>query len=139
MKTLEYVKEHIDEIEQDKFIDRRFTKRFLDFVPAEEWKKYGFKYTGEEEPPKPKKWTEENILAQLKEDVEFGIEKAENHRGISAALMYAVCQAWCIVLENGLENTDYGWYGDKMFIAIDNLYGFGLTDGHFLGEFHDEW
>ena len=137
MKTLEYVKEHIDEIEQDKFIDRRFTKRFLDFLSVEEWEKYGFKYTSDEEPPKPKEWTEENILAQLKEDVEFGIEKAENHRGISAGLMYAVCQAWCIVLENGLENTDYGWYGDKMFIAIDKLYGFGLTDGHFGDEFHD--
>lgn len=143
MKTLEYVKEHIDEIEQDKFIDRRFTKRFLDFLPVEEWEKCGFKYTGEEdeddEPPHPKEWTEENILAQLKKDVEFGIEKAENHRGISASLMYAVCQAWCIVLENGLEYTDYGWYGDKLFIAIDKLYGFGLADDHFDREFYDEW
>ena len=32
MKTLEYVKEHIDEIEQDKFLDTRFTKRFIDFL-----------------------------------------------------------------------------------------------------------
>ena len=139
MKTLKYVKEHIDEIEQDNILDRRFTKRFIDFLPVEEWKKYGFKYTGEEEPPKPKEWTEENILAQLKEDVEFGIEKAENHRGISASLMYAVCQAWCIVLENGLENTYYGWYGDKLFKAIDKKYKWNLTDGHFEDDFYSEW
>lgn len=139
MKTLKYVKEYIDEIEQDKFFDKRFTKRFLNFLPVEEWEKYEFKYTGEEEPPKPKEWTEENILAQLKEDVEFGIEKAENHRGISASLVYTVCQAWCIVLENGLENTDYGWYGDKLFKAIDNKYKWNLTDGHFEDDFYSEW
>ena len=139
MKTLKYVKEHIDEIEQDDFLDKRFTKRFVDFLPVEEWKKYGFEYTGEDEPPKPIEWTEENILAQLKEDVEFGIEKASNHRGISASLMYEVCKAWCIVLENGLENTDYGWYGDKLFKAIDKKYKWNLTDGHFEDDFYSEW
>jgi len=138
MKTLEYVKEHINEIEQDDILDRRFTKRFVDFLPVEEWEKYGFKYTGEE-PPKPKEWTEENILAQLKEDVEFGVEKASNHRGISASLMYAVCKAWCIVLENGLEDTDYGWYGDKLFKAIDNKYGWGLADELYDDDFFEEW
>lgn len=138
MKTLEYVKEHINEIEQDNLIDSRFTKRFIDFVPVKEWDKYGYKFTGKTE-PKPKEWTEENILAQLKKDVEFGIEKAENHRGISASLMYAVVQSWCIVLENGLENTEYGWYGDKLFKAVDRLYGFGLTEGHFDNGFYEEW
>ena len=140
MKTLEYVKEHIDEIEQDGFFDRRWTKRFLDFLPVEEWEEYGFKYTGEDKGvSKPKEWTEENVLAQLKEDVEFGVEKAENHRGISASLMYAVVQAWCIILENGLKDTDYGYYGDKLFKAVDKLYNFGLTDGHFEEDFYKEW
>ena len=140
MKTLEYVKEHIDEIEQDHFLDRRWTKRFLGFLPVGEWEKYGFKYTGEDkEVLKPKEWTEENVLVQLKEDVEFGVEKAEDHRGISASLMYGVVQAWCIILENGLEDTDYGYYGDKLFKAVDKLYNFGLTDGHFKEDFYNEW
>lgn len=140
MKALEYVKEHIDEIEQDHFLDRRWTKRFLDFIPVEEWENYGFKYTGEEtKAPQPMEWTEENVLVQLKKDVEFGIEKAENHRGISASLMYAVVQAWCVILENGLEDTDYGYYGDKLFKAVDKLYNFGLTDGHFEEDFYKEW
>lgn len=139
MKTLEYVKEHIKEIEQDNFLDRRFTKRFIDFLPTEEWEKFGFEYKGEK-PYTPKEWTEENILEQLKEDVKFGIEKAIDHRGISAELMFYVVQGWCIVLENGLEDTDYGWYGDKLFRAVDEYYHFGLIDENtFDRDFYDEW
>jgi len=138
MKTLDYVKEHINEIEQDSFLDRRFTKRFLDFLPVEEFEKYGFRYTGDEHVAK--EWTEENILAQLRADVEFAIEKAVNHRGISAGLMNGVLVAWCIVLENGLESTDYGWYGDKLIKKIDELYGFGLVNNDtFDPSFYEEW
>ena len=139
MKTLEYVKEHIDEIELDDFLDRRWTKRFLDFLPVEEWENLGFKLTEGAEAIEPKAWTEENVLAQLKEDVEFGIEKAEHHRGISASLMNDVIRSWCIVLENGLENTEYGWYGDELLKAVDELYGFGLTNGHFDSDFYEKW
>lgn len=139
MKTLDYVKEHIDEIEQDTFLDKRFTKRFIDFLPSAEWEKYGYKYTGEGEYI-PKEWTEANILQQLKSDTEFAIEKATNHRGISASLMNGVLVAWCIVLENGLESTDYGWYGDKLIKKIDELYDFNLvTDDTFDKEFYSEW
>lgn len=137
MKTLDYVKEHINEIEQDTFIDRRFTKRFLDFIPSEEWGKYDFRYTGkEEEKPTPIEWTEENILKQLKEDVDFGIEKAVNHRGISANLMFMVVKSWCIILENGLENIAYEecWYGDKLYKAVDELYNFGLVNENTFDE-----
>lgn len=125
MLTLDYVKEHIDEIEYDDLFDRRFTKRFVDFLPADEWEKLDFSYTGDDEFI-PKEWTEENIINQLKEDLEFAIEKATNQRGISASLMYDVLRSWCKVLENGLEDTEYGWYGDKLIKAVDEYYGFGL-------------
>lgn len=138
MKTLAYVKEHINEVEQDDFLDRRFTKRLLDFIPVEEWKTFGFEFTGKDA-PQPKEWTEENVLKQLKEDVKFAIEKAENHRGISASLMNNVLISWCIVLENNLEDTDYGWYGDTLIKAVDELYNFGLTEGHFDCDFYNEW
>lgn len=118
MLSLDYVKEHISEIEFDDFIgDRRFTKRFVDFLPTSEWGKFGYGYKGEEEYI-PKEWTEENIIAQLKADLDFAIEKATNLRGISSSLMYDVLKSWCIVLENGLEKTEYGWYGDKLIKAI---------------------
>ncbi len=140
MKTLEYVKEHIDEIEKDTFLDRRFTKRFLDFLPWEEWEKFNFSPSDyfNKEAYVPKEWTEENVLDQLKSDVKFAIEKAEYHRGISAELMYYVIQAWCSILENGLEDTPYGWYGDKLIKAVDELYGFGLTKGHFNDDFYSD-
>lgn len=127
MKTLDYVKEHIDEFEEDDFIDRRFTKRFIDFLPTDEWSNYGFKYTGKE-PYTPKEWTEENILAQLKEDVEFGYMKAIDERGISADLMAMVVSAWCKVLENGL-NMDDRWDGPYhilLFETVAKHYGWNL-------------
>lgn len=139
MKSLEWVKEHFNEVEHDDFCDHRFTKRFLDYVPTDEYNKYGFRYTGEDK-YEVKEWTEEHILAQLKDDCEFGIEKATNHRGISASLMYDVCRSWCLILENGLENIEYGWYGDKLFKAIDEYYHFGLIDENtFDKEFYEKW
>ena len=138
MLSLDYVKEHIKEFD-DSLIDTRFTKRFIDFLPTNEWEKFGYKYTGIKEYT-PKEWTEENVIAQLKEDVEFGIEKATNHRGISASLMFDVVKAWCKILENGLDTSDYGWYGDTLFKAVDDYYKFGLVnEDTFNDEFYKEW
>ena len=139
MKTLEWVKQNVENISED-WIDNRFLKRLLDFVPSSEWSELGVELKeGVNLIHNPKEWTEENILAQLKDDLQFGIEKAENHRGISASLMFDCVRSWCIVLENGLENTDYGYYGDKLFKAVDTYYGWGLTTGHFDKEFYEDW
>lgn len=128
MLSLEYVKEHISEIEFDDYIGERiFTKRFIDFLPTSEWGKFGYGYKGEEEYI-PKEWTEENVITQLKYDLDFAIEKALGQREISASLMNDVLRSWCIVLENGLENIDYGWYGDSLIKAIDEYYDFGLYE-----------
>ncbi len=129
MKTLEYVKEHIDEFEEDDFLDKRFTKRFVDFLPTEEWEKFGFRYTGKEA-YSPKEWTEENVLAQLKEDVEFGYMKAILERGISAELMAMVVNAWCKVLENGLnmDGEGTGSYHIRQFERVAKHYGWELPE-----------
>lgn len=128
MKTLDYVKNHIGEFEEDYIFDRRFTKRFIDFLPVEEWEQFGFGYRGED-PYVPKEWTEENILAQLKRDVEFGYQKAINERGISSALMCLVVRAWCKVLENGLEldDDDTGYYSINQFTSVAEHYGWELN------------
>lgn len=126
MCSIDYVKEHFDEFEKDKFLDRRFTKRLINFLPVKEWEKYGFRYTGETEYT-PKKWTEENILEQLRKDVEFGYEKAIDERGISSELMAMVVNAWCKVLQNGLNlDGDDGYYHIKQFIVVANHYGWSL-------------
>jgi hypothetical protein len=128
MKSLDYVKNHIDEFEKDDFVDRRFTRRFLQFIPTDEWETYGFRYTGTE-PYVPKEWTEENILAQLKDDVEFGYEKAMNERGISSELMAMVVEAWCNVLDNGLDlDGNDGPYHIRQFTTVAKHYGWELEE-----------
>lgn len=127
MKTLKYVKEHYDEFEEDTFLDRRWTKRFIDFLPADEWNKYGFSLKEGAEPPTTKEWTEENILNQLKADVEFGYEKAIDERGISSELMAMVVNSWCKVLENGLNlDGDDGYYHVKQFTTVAEHYGWEI-------------
>ena len=128
MKSLEYVKEHYKEFEEDTFLDKRWTKRFLNFLPVEKWEEYGFKYTGEE-PFEVKEWTEENILKQLEDDVRFGYEKAVGERGISSELMAMVVNAWCKVLENGLDlNGDDGWYHMRQFTKVAEHYKWTLEE-----------
>lgn len=128
MYDIDYVKENISEFEEDNFLDRRFTKRFIGFLPTSEWENFGFKYVGDEE-RKPKEWTEENIIEQLKEDVKFGYEKAVGERGISSELMAMVVNAWCKVLQNGLNlNGNDGWYHMKQFTTVAKHYGWELHD-----------
>lgn len=109
------------------FLDDRFGSRLIQFLTEEEMAKIGFElkdeYKGKHE---PKEWTKENILAQLKEDVEFGFEKALNCRGISASLMFDVVLKWNRVLEDGLEDWDeneYAMYGLPLFKATAVKYG----------------
>jgi hypothetical protein len=76
---------------------------------------------------KVKPFTRENILEQLKGDVEFGFEKALNKRGISSSLMFEVVRMWNMILEEGLENwdeDDYAMYGLPFFKATALKYGF---------------
>ncbi len=142
MKTLEWVKENLNNMETS--LDSRLGRRLCEFIPKEEMEKLGYVFEENETYPETiKSWTEENVLAQLREDLEFGIEKATHHRGISASLMWEVCMAWCMILENGLDEAyedEYGWYGDKLFSAIDQKYHFGLIDADtFDEEFYERW
>ena len=141
MKTLEYVKKNIGEFERDEVFDRRFTCRLMSFVDESEWEKFGIRRKEGAEPEKTKEWTEENVLRQLKDDVDFGIEKALDHRGISSSLMAMVCRSWLDVLEDeDIDRDLYGWYGSELFKAIDQKYEFGLVDEDtFSGDFYEEW
>jgi hypothetical protein len=75
--------------------------------------------------PLPKDWTEENIIAQLKDDIEFGFEKALDQRGLSAGMMYEVVKMWLIFLEDDLaKDADYAQYGLPLFKKVAIKYGF---------------
>lgn len=127
MKSLEYVKEHFEEFEEDTFFDRRFTNRFLDFIPITEFEKYGFEFTGNPEEHEVKEWNEENVIEQLKRDTYLGYGKAVDERGISSELMAMVVNAWCKVLENGLNlDGDDGYYHINQFTNVAKHYGWNL-------------
>ena len=137
MKSLEWVLANMDELETT--FDDRVGRRLIQFVSDEQLKELGYTYTGEGERTVVE-WNEENIIKQMKDDVEFGIEKATNHRGISSSLMYEVCNTWCKILENDLVDCDYGWYGHNMFQKLDEKYNFGLNAAQeFSGDFFEEW
>lgn len=121
MKTISEILENYSEYKT--FLDDRFGKRLCNFSTPEQAEKIEYKFKKEYEPKHiPKEWTEENILSQLKEDILFGWEKCQCQRGISAELMSNVVLAWCKILENGLENTEYGYYGDNVFQTVAERY-----------------
>lgn len=109
------------------FLDDRFGKRFSNFLTEEQARTIGWTIQEGYQWPEPKEWTKENILEQLKDDVEFGFEKALDQRGISASLMFDVVLKWNKVLEDGLEDwdeNDYSYYGLPLFKATAKKYGF---------------
>lgn len=41
---------------------------------------------------------------------------------------------------NGLENTEYGWYGDKLIKALNEKYNLGYNMDEIFDEgFYEEW
>ena len=124
MKTLEQVLESF----KSETLDGRDASRLANFIKAEDLSKLGFSLkegvTPEEYNKEVIEWTRENVLIQLKSDVEFGFEKALNQRGISAGLMYGVVTMWNKILEEGLENfEEYAQYGLPLFKATAVKYG----------------
>jgi len=126
MKTIEEILNNYEE-EWATFLDDRFGARLCQFLTEEQMESIGFsmkeEYKGQHV---VKEWTRENILEQLKSDVEFGFEKALNQRGISSGLMFDVVRKWNKVLEEGLEDWDkdhYAMYGLPLFKATAVKYG----------------
>ena len=125
MKNLNDIVENYEKDEWGVFLDDRFGSRLCQFLTDEQVEKIGFvikeEYKGKRQ---IKEWTRENILSQLKEDVDFGFEKALDKRGISSGLMFEVVKRWNKVLEEGLENYDsYEMYGLPLFKATAIKYG----------------
>lgn len=114
MKSIEEIIKNYSEYET--YLDDRFGSRFCDFLTEEQGKDIGFTVKEECVWKKPKKWTKQNVIRQLKRDIEFGIEKAEGQRGISSSLMFDVCKSWLKVLED-----------KEMLEKFENYYDYGLN------------
>lgn len=113
-------------------IDSRDLYRLTEFIPEDMLKEFGLELKAEfVGKHKVKKFTRDNILKQLKDDVDFGFEKALDQRGISAGLMYEVVSMWNWILEDGLEDFDeYAQYGLPLFKATALKYGFANPIGN---------
>ncbi len=140
MKTLEQVLAgHNDAIKDNALsIQDRLGIRLCQFLTEEQAKTIGFKCKegATWEPPIP--FTEENVLKQLKKDVEFGWDKACGHKGISSELMYDVVLGWCKILENEFAYwDDYSPYGTPLFIAVSKKYGFDVDETEFVDS--EDW
>lgn len=118
-------------------IDSRDYSRLVNFFEPEHWDAFGFKLNDDAklEDITVKEWTRENILQQLRADVEFGFEKALDQRGISSSLMYEVVKMWMWVMEDELQHhDDYPMYGLPLFKAVAIKYGFDNPIGDDRGD-----
>lgn len=104
-------------------IDNRFFNRFCKYLNTDEIKQCGFTLREGVKWEIESEWTQENIINELISDAKFGLEKAENERGISSGLMTEVCEAWLTILEdNEIVSEDTG-YNVLFFKEILNKYG----------------
>lgn len=132
MKTLEQVISGY----KSETIDGRDLSRLADFLTVEQAASVGITFKDEYVAThQPKEFTKENVLLQLRKDVDFGFEKALNKRGISAGCMHSVVSMWNWILEDGLENfDDYAQYGLPLFKATAIKYGFDNPIGEDAGD-----
>lgn len=127
MKTLDQIKKSF----KSNTLDGRDLHRLMEYIPEKDLKHFGItlkdEYVGKHE---HKELTRENILQNLKDDVEFGFEKALNQQGPSAGAMHEVVSMWNWILEEGLEDFDeYAQYGLPLFKATAVKYGFNNPIG----------
>lgn len=130
MKTMQQIKEQY----KSRALGGRDTTRLIRFVSEAELSDFDVslkpEYVGTWEPIE---FTRDNVIAQLRDDVAFGFEKALNQRGISSSLMFDVVRMWNWILEDGLEDFDeYARYGLPLFKATAVKYGFDnpIGDNH---------
>lgn len=133
MKTIDQIIERGSQC-----LDGRDFYRLTQFLPEEKLEELGFQLNDEfKGKHEPKPFTRENVLAQLKDDVAFGFEKALDKRGLSAAMMFWCVQLWNWVLEEGLENwsvNDYAQYGLPLLKATAVKYDWENPIGDDTGE-----
>jgi len=126
--------EEIKAGKESQCLDGRDYGRLCDYFPTKDWDKLGFSLKKGEKPSKAKLLTKQNILKQLKSDLEFAFEKALNQRGISSSFMYEVIKMWMWVLEDPLQNFDeYTMYGLPLYKATALKYGLNNPIGEDYG------
>lgn len=115
-------------------LDGRDYSRLCNYFPVKDWGKLGFSLKEGGKLPRAKPLTEQNILEQLKGDLEFAFEKALDQRGISSACMFEVIKMWMWVLEDELQHfNEYTMYGLPLYKAVALKYRFDNPIGEDTG------
>lgn len=102
----------------------------LPFLPAEQVSEFAKPKDGYE----PYPLSHEQILAQMREYMEFSWEKAANHRGISAMRSIEKMSAWLWLLCDddtrafAQDSANYPQYGAPILKKICEVYGFPVPD-----------
>lgn len=124
MKTLSQIQANY----KSQTLDGRDLSRLSQFIPEADLAGFGLslhpEFVGKHQ---AKEFTEAAVIDQLRNDVEFGFEKALNKRGISSSLMFEVVKMWNWILEDGLDasaDNNYEQYGLPHFKAVAVKYGF---------------
>jgi len=134
MKTREQILEKIKNGKKSECFDGRDFFRLVKFFQVENWVHFGLSLKEEAEIPIIKEWTKENIIEQLRQDIDFGFEKALDKRGISSSLMYDVVKMWMWVLDDPLQDhNEYAMYGLPLFKKVAVKYGFNNPIGNNTG------
>ncbi len=141
MLTKEQVLEQVKAGRKSDTFDGRDYGRLADFFETENLELLGFGLAdGADSAERDKnifEWTEENVLAQLARDLEFGFEKALDQRGISAGTMHSVVKMWMWVLEDDLHgkaDSLYAQYGLPFFKAVALKYNLPNEIGEDVGD-----
>lgn len=124
MKTLEQIVKY-----ESQAIDGRDTSRLIEFIPEDMLAAMGVvlkpEYVGKHI---PKPLTREAIIEQMGKDVDFGIEKYMDQRGLSTSAMTDAVRMWLWVLEDEGAPDPHAFYGGHLFEAVAKHYGFPVPD-----------
>lgn len=100
------------------WLDRRDFARLADFFEPEHWPAFGLKVKEgvDLSTCSVKPWTREEVCRQILADARFGLDKAEDERGISSGLMAGVLTTWSWIMEDpSLDGSDVSGYGVRFF------------------------
>ena len=138
MKTREDILAAVRAGKKSQSLDGRDFSRLANFFPISDWEVFGFTLAEgkTEKDVSIKDLTKENVLEQLKRDVDFGFEKALDQRGLSAGMMFEVVRMWMWVLDDELQHfndNEYAQYGLPLLKAVAVKYGFDNPIGEDKG------
>lgn len=128
MQNFEKIIARIKETQDDFFNESSDLLIYLPYIHAKEFLKEN--YTEEKWSKTVKRLNEEIVISEMKEYMPFALEKASNHRGLSASRSIEHFQNWLFLLGDdellnfSQQGGNYTNYGCPILKKICQKYGF---------------